>query len=168
MLLIAAHKTPSLVPRPTSPFIFHFALTIVHGSRREAKNGEGQGALREWHQVDWGGHGGAGPIVNSACPGSVHHLSRLGLSTSPDSRHCKQLRLTILNLLATGPHPPTSTQCYLHDEFSQAISVFHCSSASLCYYQGKMKSGVGQGMRLQNSFAWIWNARLCGMGNIWH
>jgi len=60
VLLIAAHKTPSLVPRPTSPFIFHFALTLVHRSRREAKNGEGQGALCEWHQVDWGGYGGGG------------------------------------------------------------------------------------------------------------
>jgi len=61
VLSIAAHKTPSLVPRPTSPFIFHFALTIVRRSRREAKKREGQGALRKWHQVDWGGHGGRGP-----------------------------------------------------------------------------------------------------------
>jgi len=49
--------------------------------------------------------GGVGPLVNSAGPGSVHRLSRLGLSTSPDSRCCKQLRSTIPKLTATGPCP---------------------------------------------------------------
>ena len=42
--LIGLYYIASLVPRPP-PFYLPFAFTIIHGSERPAKNGEGLGAF---------------------------------------------------------------------------------------------------------------------------
>ena len=44
MTAVAFRDLGSLIPRPP-PFYLPFAFTIIHGSGRLAKNGEGLGAL---------------------------------------------------------------------------------------------------------------------------
>lgn len=67
-------KMPSFIPRSTPVFCFQVALTVIHRSRWAVTNGEGLGESIMWMML--GGCeldvGGAGPIVDSACPWSVH------------------------------------------------------------------------------------------------
>jgi len=70
-----------------------------------------------WMQV---GCRGAGPKVNSGRQ-SARLSPSLLVETTDAVDNTAQPRW---NLLAVGPHPPTSTQCCSRDEFSQAFPFF--------------------------------------------
>ena len=98
---------PSLVPGLSCFYALRFVLTIIHGSGRAAKNGEGLGAFITWVtsgccKVDMGG----GLSILLVLDQFVVQLARFErFTTSGDWRPCRQFHSTVCKLTYSGASP---------------------------------------------------------------
>ena len=124
--------TVSLVPRPPPFFVLLFAFTIIHRSRRAAKNMKGLGTPITWimsvgHKVDMGG----------CCPST-------NLCAINDGARFLPVKLSIVNLVNSGPSYRWSTRWwslvhylnvdpslpYIHPASTRRHSCDRCSRPS--------------------------------------